>query len=363
MFSTIGLLVLLYVVYQIGTFLLIHLIRAPRNSLYHKYKDEWALITGATDGIGKAYSLHLASYGINIILLGRNEAKLKSLKAEIENLHKITVIYIVLDCSTTDIAQHAALQETVKQIQAGTYSSPSVTATSNTPRVISIVINNVGGQGRDIADAGDAFLHYEALTPVGQHYNCIAINLYPMISLNHFLLKSMKTQGKGIILGVSSSVSTLGFPFVATYAGAKSFLNTWTKSINNELLADLEPENPLFRTENPLQKLRHILWDKPNKGIFVEAHICGEVNSASIKTPPNFLCPTSEIWAKSSLEIVGCGRNLPLDCIFSGPFVLTPHFSHALINNMLQWLWPRTLASVVLFLEMWKRKVDFKKTH
>lgn len=45
---------------------------------------KWAIVTGATDGIGKAYALALAKKGMSIILISRTEAKLKAVKDEID---------------------------------------------------------------------------------------------------------------------------------------------------------------------------------------------------------------------------------------------------------------------------------------
>jgi 17beta-estradiol 17-dehydrogenase / very-long-chain 3-oxoacyl-CoA reductase len=45
---------------------------------------KWAIVTGATDGIGKAYAMALAKKGMSVILISRTEAKLKDVKAQIE---------------------------------------------------------------------------------------------------------------------------------------------------------------------------------------------------------------------------------------------------------------------------------------
>lgn len=46
---------------------------------------KWAIVTGATDGIGKAYAMALAKKGMSVILISRTEAKLKEVKQEIES--------------------------------------------------------------------------------------------------------------------------------------------------------------------------------------------------------------------------------------------------------------------------------------
>lgn len=46
---------------------------------------QWAIVTGSTDGIGKAYAQELARRGLNVLLISRNKEKLKAVKEEIES--------------------------------------------------------------------------------------------------------------------------------------------------------------------------------------------------------------------------------------------------------------------------------------
>ncbi len=57
---------------------------------------KWAIVTGATDGIGKAYALALAKKGMSVVLISRTEAKLQAVKEEIEgkNYSGVEVKYI-----------------------------------------------------------------------------------------------------------------------------------------------------------------------------------------------------------------------------------------------------------------------------
>merc|ERR1711988_880091 len=49
---------------------------------------KWAIVTGATDGIGKAYCIELAKQGLNILLISRTESKLKECAEELESAYK-----------------------------------------------------------------------------------------------------------------------------------------------------------------------------------------------------------------------------------------------------------------------------------
>ena len=56
----------------------------PRKDLASRYgRGSWALITGASDGIGKQYALELAREGFNIVLMGRDKAKTEEAASEV----------------------------------------------------------------------------------------------------------------------------------------------------------------------------------------------------------------------------------------------------------------------------------------
>lgn len=61
----------------------------PRKSLKYRYNTEWALVTGASDGIGEALCHELASSGLNIIMVSRTESKMQKVKADLENQFKV----------------------------------------------------------------------------------------------------------------------------------------------------------------------------------------------------------------------------------------------------------------------------------
>ena len=61
-------------------------ILTPSHDLIKRYGEgSWALITGASDGIGKAYAQELASRGFNIVLMARNQEKTDNVSNEIKN--------------------------------------------------------------------------------------------------------------------------------------------------------------------------------------------------------------------------------------------------------------------------------------
>ena len=61
----------------------------PRKDLHARYGGGWALVTGASDGIGKEYCMELAKSGFNIILMARDNAKLEGVATEIKEAYDV----------------------------------------------------------------------------------------------------------------------------------------------------------------------------------------------------------------------------------------------------------------------------------
>jgi 17beta-estradiol 17-dehydrogenase / very-long-chain 3-oxoacyl-CoA reductase len=68
-----------------------------KHRLYKPTYKTWALVTGATDGLGVAWAHELAASGFNIVLHGRNPAKLATIKAELEAAHQVQVRTLILN--------------------------------------------------------------------------------------------------------------------------------------------------------------------------------------------------------------------------------------------------------------------------
>ena len=72
----------------------------PRKDLKKRYGGGWALITGASDGLGKEYSIQLAKSGFNIVLMARNQKKTQDVADQIAKEWNVKTKVIVYDFST-----------------------------------------------------------------------------------------------------------------------------------------------------------------------------------------------------------------------------------------------------------------------
>ena len=170
----------------------------------------FALITGASAGIGKIFALEVAKTH-DIIILARREKLLNELKSEIlENHPNREVICLAIDLTKKE--QREKLFE----------------ATKNLP--ISFLINNAGFGSmeefvdNDIQRCTDMItLNCTALVELTRHYS------EKMLALENPTLKNQKR-----IINVSSIASFLPMPYMATYAATKAFVTSFTMGINEE---------------------------------------------------------------------------------------------------------------------------------
>jgi len=164
-----------------------------------------ALVTGASQGIGKAIALELAKAGATVALVARNEAKLAEVKAEIEaangNAHAF-----VLDVSNEDAIKTTA-KEIVAQLGA-----------------VHILVNNAGVT-RDTLMLRMKTTDWD---------DVLDTNLKGAFLLTQAVLQPMMKARWGRIINISSVNGELGAPGQANYAASKAGLIGLTKSMARE---------------------------------------------------------------------------------------------------------------------------------
>jgi 3-oxoacyl-[acyl-carrier protein] reductase len=166
-----------------------------------------ALVCGSTQGIGKATALELASLGATIILLARNEEKLKESLKELDTSHGQKHAFLVADFSNPTMLKSTI----VNFLQEG--------------HKIHILINNSGGpKGGAIKDATvDEFL-----LAFNQHLIC-----------NHILVQAtypiMKAEGYGRIINVISTSVKQPLPNLGVSNTIRGAVANWSKTLANEL--------------------------------------------------------------------------------------------------------------------------------
>jgi uncharacterized protein len=166
-----------------------------------------ALITGASSGLGKEFARYHASRGGDVIVAARRESALLDLKFELERQHGITVHVFAADLGTTEGASRLYAAIKAKRLD------------------VDILINNAG--------FGFHGLFHEA--DLAKNLALVDLNIKSLMTLTHHVTKDMVARGSGRILNVGSTAGMIPGPFQATYHASKSFVNSFSLALAEEL--------------------------------------------------------------------------------------------------------------------------------
>ena len=163
---------------------------------------QWALVTGATVGIGESFTRLLASKGYNVVLVARDEARLHERAAGLREKYGVQTFVLPADLSTNEGC--ASVEDYIKTYE------------------IDVLINNAG------FGINKAFSASE-LVAEQQMFDVL---IRTPMRLMHTVIPGMKQRNSGTIINVSSVAS-----FIAggTYSAAKSYLTVLSESLNTEL--------------------------------------------------------------------------------------------------------------------------------
>jgi short-subunit dehydrogenase len=157
-----------------------------------KYGD-WAVVTGASAGIGQAFARRLAAARVNTILVARRRDRLEALADELSRTHGTKSRVVVEDLERDDAA--VRIGEAVKDLDVG------------------ILVNNAG-----FSAAG----RFERV-PLDRHAGMIKVNCIAVAALTHVFLPRMKARGRGAIVIVASAAGYQPVPLAGTYGATKAF--------------------------------------------------------------------------------------------------------------------------------------------
>ncbi|MDE5856041.1 MAG: SDR family oxidoreductase, partial [Anaeroplasmataceae bacterium] len=165
------------------------------------------LITGATGGIGNELCKVFAQHQYNLILVGRNEIKLLSLKEELEKQYLIQVDSILADLSLPNAGQ-IVYEETIKK------------------NLKIDILCNVAGLG----------VYGDFLTQgLENHKELLSVNLNTVLELCHYFGNMMKKEGYGKIINIASISAFFPGPYMATYYASKAYILSFSIALAKEL--------------------------------------------------------------------------------------------------------------------------------
>ena len=164
---------------------------------------KWALVTGATSGIGESFTRLLASKGFNIALVARDEARLHERAAGLREKYGVQTFVLPADLATD--AGCASVEEYINEFE------------------IEVLINNAGFGINKAFTASD----------LSAEQDMFDVLVRTPMRLMHVILPKMMARNSGTVINVSSVAS-----FIAggTYSASKSYLTVLSESLHTELL-------------------------------------------------------------------------------------------------------------------------------
>jgi len=251
-------------------------------------KDSWALVTGASDGIGLGFAQELCSRGFNVFLHGRNPQKLLRVQEQLKIQWPTSKTKaIVFDASKPT----EEMGEIVREV-----------GNAN----LTVLVNNVGGATSVIATE---YIKLQDMTH-RQVQDLVSVNALFMAQLTRELLPILQKNAPSVILNMTSAASN-GIPWLSVYSGTKGFVRSFSTALNAEMRAE-------------------------GHRVEVIGVIVGSVKSPGNDVDEGFFIPSSRTMASSALDRVGCGRSQ-----------LWTYWRHRIQGFVLEWM-PERLLQLVL---------------
>jgi uncharacterized protein len=166
----------------------------------------WACVTGATSGIGKAFAREFAKQGYHLILAGRKTDRLDSLSERLRREYNI-----LAEAENGDLSDRPVIEELAVKL--------------SKKKNMRILVNNAGFGGG----------HYFDQEDFSTHEDMLYVHELAMLRLTYAVLPQMISASKGIIINLSSTAAFTPRPLNAVYAAGKSMVKHFSESLFLEL--------------------------------------------------------------------------------------------------------------------------------
>ncbi len=171
-----------------------------------EYRGRWALVTGASAGIGAAFARELAARGMKLVLTARREERLRALAEALAAAHGTECVVLPADLATAGAGEVLWTQ-------------------ASTGRDVHLLVN----------DAGFGLKGAFADLPLDRQAEMLRLNCGAPMELMHLALAPMRARGRGGIVNVDSIAGFQPIPMMAAYAASKAFLRALSQAVAAEV--------------------------------------------------------------------------------------------------------------------------------
>ncbi|XP_076286080.1 glutathione S-transferase LANCL1 [Lasioglossum baleicum] len=274
--------------------------KLTRDVIYKIYKNyysrstvdlhsmgKWAVVTGCSHGIGRAYAEALAKTGLNVILVSPDTENLKTIATSIEVMYNVKTKVIKLDLSE-GLDTYNVIEKEMFGLEIG------------------VLINNLGMS----YPHPEYFLdlpHKEKI-----YMSIIHCNVVVVTNMCRILLPQMVVRGKGVIVNVASMVAVLPSPLLTVFAATKAYIVKFSRDLQ-------------------IEYAKH--------GIIVQCLLPGTVTNHTLYSPkPGSMVPTPEKYVQSAMKSIGKDT------------VTTGFLQHSILITMIKLIYRASPTSVVLWM-------------
>ncbi|KAE8811398.1 very-long-chain 3-oxoacyl-CoA reductase 1-like [Hordeum vulgare] len=224
----------------------------PAKPLRRRY-GAWAVITGPTDGIGRALAFELAAAGLGVVLVGRSPDKLAAVSKELRARHPgAGVRTFVLDFAADGLAANvAALAESIRGLDVG------------------VLINN----------AGHCYPYARYFHEVDEELtrNLVRLNVEALTRMTHAVLPGMVQRKRGAVVNIGSGAATMlpSDPLYAVYAATKAYVDQFSRSLYVEYRnkgIDVQCQAPWY-VATKMASIRHASLFAPSPETYARAAV------------------------------------------------------------------------------------------
>ncbi|KAK3144442.1 hypothetical protein QOZ80_4AG0313130 [Eleusine coracana subsp. coracana] len=224
----------------------------PARPLRRRY-GSWAVVTGATDGIGRALAFRLAACDLGVVLVGRNPAKLAAVSSEIKTSRPGTPVRtFVLDFAAGELAEKVgALAASVRGLDVG------------------VLVNC----------AGHCYPYARYFREVDQALarDLARLNVEALTRVTHALLPGMVERGRGAVVNVGSASASIlpSYPLYTVYAATKAYVEQFSRSLYVEYRSkgiDIQCQVPLY-VATKMASIRNTSFFTPSPETYARAAV------------------------------------------------------------------------------------------